>query len=261
MGKHSKPNKPSRVGKISTVGILTVGTTLSIPSVASADPPGGWGAIIECESGGDPTIENPSPNSTASGLFQFTNETWRSVGGVGRAKDASVAEQYRRAELLYQRRGTQPWNASRSCWSGRTVADTSQPSAPSPPPPPETDSNSTSTSERTPTAIEIVDTRNEDGTGSYTCVESKLYFEACDAHNLGEVVNYPAYKGKHRVSVSTEVEVKAEAKTYTVVSGDTLQEIAASNGTKWQIIYKHNKSNLISGDADLIYPGEVLELG
>lgn len=66
---------------------------------------GGWEALKQCESGGDYTQRGPN----FSGAHQFTDETWRSVGGTGRAADASPAEQDARAQTLYERRGAQPW--------------------------------------------------------------------------------------------------------------------------------------------------------
>jgi phage-related protein len=48
--------------------------------------------IIQHESGGNPTAQNPT--STASGLFQIIDGTWRAYGGTTpHAKDASTAEQ------------------------------------------------------------------------------------------------------------------------------------------------------------------------
>lgn len=48
--------------------------------------------IIARESGGNPTAQNPT--STASGLYQFINGTWKAYGGsTPTAKQASVAEQ------------------------------------------------------------------------------------------------------------------------------------------------------------------------
>lgn len=49
--------------------------------------------------------------------------------------------------------------------------------------------------------------------------------------------------------------------TYTIVRGDTLWDIASivyGSGWKYQIIWDANKSNLRSGDPNLIYPGERL---
>jgi LysM repeat protein len=122
-GRHRAPSTTGQTcAKVAAAGVVAA-LPAAVAPAAHAGPAGGWGPIIQCESGGNPTIENPSPRSTASGLFQFTDPTWRSVGGIGRAKDASVEEQHRRAEMLYTQRGTQPWNASKPCWAGKTVAE------------------------------------------------------------------------------------------------------------------------------------------
>jgi len=50
-------------------------------------------------------------------------------------------------------------------------------------------------------------------------------------------------------------------KTYIVVVGDTLPNIAAKaygNSQKWTVIWNANQQQIKSGDPDLIYPGEVL---
>jgi hypothetical protein len=63
-------------------------------------------AIAACESGG-----NPSTNTGNGfyGKFQFTIETWRSVGGDGNPAAATEAEQNKRAAMLYAREGASPW--------------------------------------------------------------------------------------------------------------------------------------------------------
>lgn len=71
--------------------------------------------IVQCESGGNPRAQNPT--SSASGLFQFIDGTWANFGGYAHAKDAPVSVQIAKAEQVYAARGTQPWNASRSCWA------------------------------------------------------------------------------------------------------------------------------------------------
>jgi hypothetical protein len=43
------------------------------------------------------------------GLYQFSMDTWRGVGGRGRPSDASAAEQTYRAKLLYAQQGRSPW--------------------------------------------------------------------------------------------------------------------------------------------------------
>ena len=71
-------------------------------STASA----GLQAIAACESGG-----NPSTNTGNGfyGKYQFTMETWHSVGGSGNPAAASEAEQDRRAAMLYGQAGASPW--------------------------------------------------------------------------------------------------------------------------------------------------------
>jgi len=78
------------------------------PAVSYTGECGGWGElvaqhfgdqaakacqVIGCETGYtyDPTIENPSPDSTASGLLQFLDSTWV------KARAMVGAEQYARA--------------------------------------------------------------------------------------------------------------------------------------------------------------------
>ena len=58
-------------------------------------------SIMVAESGGNPTIE--SPTSTASGLFQFIDDTWERVTGKkGPASNYSAEEQCRAAIKLFE---------------------------------------------------------------------------------------------------------------------------------------------------------------
>jgi len=63
-------------------------------------------AIAACESGGNPATDT---GNGFYGKFQFTLQTWASVGGSGNPADASEAEQNQRAALLYAREGASPW--------------------------------------------------------------------------------------------------------------------------------------------------------
>ena len=65
-----------------------------------------WGALANCESGGNPKAVNPAGYY---GLYQFDTGTWRSVGGSGLPTSASAGEQTYRAKLLYKQRGRSPW--------------------------------------------------------------------------------------------------------------------------------------------------------
>ncbi|WP_411842625.1 LysM peptidoglycan-binding domain-containing protein [Salinicoccus sp. HZC-1] len=66
-----------------------------------------WGALAQCESGGNAGVV--SSNGLYHGLYQFDVQTWKSVGGSGLPSQASAAEQTKRAQILYQDRGSQPW--------------------------------------------------------------------------------------------------------------------------------------------------------
>jgi hypothetical protein len=63
--------------------------------------------IAQCESGGDPRAV--SPDGKYRGKYQFTRETWRSVGGSGDPAKKSEYQQDKRALKLYKREGTAPW--------------------------------------------------------------------------------------------------------------------------------------------------------
>jgi len=66
-----------------------------------------WGALAACESGGNPGVV--SSNGLYHGLYQFSVQTWRAVGGSGVPSQASAAEQTNRAKILYQRSGRGQW--------------------------------------------------------------------------------------------------------------------------------------------------------
>ncbi|WP_414053183.1 transglycosylase family protein [Macrococcus equi] len=65
-----------------------------------------WAALARCESGGNPSINT---GNGYYGMYQFDLQTWRGVGGYGYPHQASAAEQTKRAQILYNMRGAQPW--------------------------------------------------------------------------------------------------------------------------------------------------------
>ncbi len=64
-------------------------------------------SIAQCESGGDPSAVGGS--GLYRGKYQFTYETWASVGGSGDPAAASEREQDERAARLLAQSGTSPW--------------------------------------------------------------------------------------------------------------------------------------------------------
>jgi hypothetical protein len=63
--------------------------------------------IAECESHGNP--RSIGGGGAYRGMFQFSQDTWNSVGGHGDPAQASVAEQVRRAAILLARSGPGQW--------------------------------------------------------------------------------------------------------------------------------------------------------
>ena len=66
-----------------------------------------WGALAQCESGGNPRAVSGS--GTYRGLYQFSFSTWHGVGGSGDPIDASSSEQTYRAQVLYRSSGRGAW--------------------------------------------------------------------------------------------------------------------------------------------------------
>jgi hypothetical protein len=76
------------------------------PASGSVSTPGYLQAIANCESGGNPATNT---GNGFYGKYQFTQQTWASVGGTGNPAAAPEAEQDRRAAMLYAQAGSSPW--------------------------------------------------------------------------------------------------------------------------------------------------------
>ncbi len=91
-------------------GMNVAARQASVVKVTTVAPSAGVGGIFERirqrESGGNYAINT---GNGYYGAYQFDLATWRSVGGTGLPSLASPAEQDMRAQLLYARRGCQPW--------------------------------------------------------------------------------------------------------------------------------------------------------
>jgi transglycosylase-like protein/putative peptidoglycan binding protein len=93
---------PSQAGAASGAGAARQGAVQQ-----GGATPSGLQGIAQCESGGNPHAVGGG--GQYRGKYQFSRETWRSVGGSGDPAAASEAEQDRRAATLYQRSGTSSW--------------------------------------------------------------------------------------------------------------------------------------------------------
>lgn len=93
----------TQVELVGTRKVTVASTSASIPSSGGLN----WAALARCESGGNPRAVNPNGHY---GLYQFGLQTWAGVGGSGNPINASVAEQTRRAQMLYSRSGAGQWS-------------------------------------------------------------------------------------------------------------------------------------------------------
>lgn len=69
-------------------------------------------SVVRCETGGTFNPAIVSKSGKYHGLYQFDAQTYASVGGNWPASKDSVEEQTKRAWMLYQRRGWQPWSCA-----------------------------------------------------------------------------------------------------------------------------------------------------
>jgi hypothetical protein len=90
-----------------SIGVLKRMTS-TVPAAGGAASPQ-LEAIAACESGGDPTAVGGG--GLYRGKYQFTYETWASVGGSGDPAAAPEAEQDARAAALLARDGAGHWPA------------------------------------------------------------------------------------------------------------------------------------------------------
>lgn len=85
----------------------TVRSSAPAPQTAAING-GVWDRLAQCESGGNWSIN--TGNGYHGGL-QFSQSSWRAVGGSGSASQASKSEQIARAEMLKARQGWGAWPA------------------------------------------------------------------------------------------------------------------------------------------------------
>ncbi|MGI9027399.1 MAG: transglycosylase family protein [Candidatus Saccharimonadales bacterium] len=78
------------------------------PAPTGSTNAGVWDRLAQCESGGNWSINT---GNGYSGGLQFSQSSWRGVGGSGLASQASKEEQIARAQMLQSRQGWGAWPA------------------------------------------------------------------------------------------------------------------------------------------------------
>jgi nucleoid-associated protein YgaU len=213
--------------------VITTGTFALIPlalstgtaEAAEAVPSVDWGPITHCESGGNPRATNSS--STASGLFQFLDSSWKAYGGgkySARAKDATVAQQFEIADTAFRTSGLRPWKASQHCWGGKV--NTKAPS-------------------------KIPGTKSIPVKNSVP-VKKSIPAPRTPAQNLLPKTNLDPADRVIPVSDNGGGEV------YTVKAGDSLAKIAAGRQITWQAVWEANKDRVAK--PNLLHPGDQLRM-
>lgn len=228
-GKHRAPTTTGRnIARVATAGAVAAAPMGVFVTSASAAEGFDRDAIIACESGGDARAQNSS--STASGLYQFINGTWKAYGGsTARAKDASVAEQHRVAARLFAAEGYSPWNASKSCWSGKIGSGES---------------------------VKITGGSEAKAVAKSKPVTKQQRVAQKQVAPKQQVA--PKRVAPKQVAKRAEVQSKGVV-THKVQSGETLSEITLerTGSSDWSKMYAENRG-VIGGNPHLIVPGQRL---
>jgi resuscitation-promoting factor RpfA len=257
-GRHRKPSSPGPA-----TAIITTGTFAIVPFMLSAGtaqaaemaPSAGLDQIAKCESGGNPAAQNSG--STASGLYQFLDSSWKAYGGAKygpRAKDASAAQQTEIAHAAVARSGLTPWAASQHCWGGKVSTASISASGPAASKPTAPKPVIRQAVAKAPAAPQPVIRPVSDPGASAPVIRPAV-------ETVNAVVPQQAAPaaGRHALPEQrTSPEAFNAADTYKVRPGDSLSRIAKSHGTSWQSLWEANRESVRSPHS--LHPGEELKL-
>lgn len=272
MAKHKRQSKSAKKFKAAAVVATTVPLlVVNGASPAVAQPASAWDTVIECESGGQ-NIENAGP-STASGYFQIVDSTWIGAGGgefAPRAIDATFEQQAIVAQRIAERRGSlADWNASSSCWNG--AIDSSVPDGPatSTAPAPVEEPAAAPVEEPAPAedppVVEQAAAAPVAPVGNtYTVVAGDSLVRIGESLGIDwrEIATLNGIAEPYIIDVNQILNLPVTQEQYTVVSGDTLSEIAIEKlgMSEWQSLFELNRP-VIGDDPDKIYPNQVFFVG
>jgi LysM repeat protein len=236
MPKHVLRSKSFTRRAVATAAIA--GAAIAIPvamaGTASADSVN-WTAIANCESSGNWAAD--TGNGFYGGL-QFTQSTWDAYGGdqyAASANLASEADQITVAEAVLAGQGIGAWPVCGAyAGSGTTYTGTNT-----------SGSSSSDTSSSSSSSSSSSDTSSSSSSDNSTSSSSSNTSSSDTSSS----------------TPSSSPSTSSKSGTYTVQSGDTLSGIAAKEGiSDWHTLYNNNEST-IGSNANLIYPGQVLNLG
>lgn len=222
----SNPSRgPVRIAVLSGVVGAAVAVPMATATGAQAASVGNWDKVAQCESSGN--WQANTGNGHYGGL-QFSNSSWDAAGGTKyapRADQASKGQQIATAERLLKMQGPGAWQCA---GAGNLTAG-----GPSP------------------------DVQAGGGSQQQGQPQDRGQDRADRSADRGQPESAPQSQPK---STSQPKPHKNGHGNYTVRHGDTLASIATAHNEKWQQIYQDNKS-VIGKDADLILPGQKLQVG
>lgn len=242
-GRHRKPSNPGPA-----TAIITTGTFALVPFVLSTGtaqatemaPAAGLDSIAKCESGGNPSAQNAG--STASGLYQFLDSSWKAYGGSKygpRAKDATPAQQTEIAHAAVARSGLTPWKASQHCWGGQVT---------------------TANAMATPAVAKQVARPAVTRPAVARPVVKPVGANPALANPVSAAAPRHATPAARHALPEQRIspEARGNGDTYKVRPGDNLSRIAKSYGTDWQSLWEANKASVRSPHH--LHPGDELKL-
>jgi hypothetical protein len=98
---------PAPPGNAAVIVVLTE-PSAPLPNLPEGGPSEeAWAAVRQCESGGN--YRALSRSGRYRGAYQFDQQTWEAMGGLGDPAGALPMEQDARAKLLYIQRGVRAW--------------------------------------------------------------------------------------------------------------------------------------------------------
>ena len=215
------------VGGLAFAGIAATGVGLAA-APANAASGSTWDALAQCESGGNWAIN--TGNGYYGGL-QFNLGTWQANGGAGNPASASRSAQIAVAERVLASQGWGAWPAcSAKLGLSGTAGAAPQAAAPAAPAP-------------APQAA----------APQQAAPQQSAPAAATPAPSTTQAAPKPAVPSK-------PAPVKTSGKTYTIVSGETLDSIATKLHIDggWNKLWAANTSSI--DDANLVYAGQVLQL-
>ncbi|MEU9801705.1 transglycosylase family protein [Streptomyces sp. NPDC051000] len=232
-GKHRRASKAARIVTLAGVAGVAVAAPLMAAGSASAATASEWDKVASCESGGNWSIN--TGNGYYGGL-QFSSGTWAAYGGkayASQANQASKSQQIAIAEKVLKGQGKGAWPScgvglSNSSYSGGGSAETPKPKKQQAAP-------------KKQQAAPKTETKRSEGSTTTRSERSTAT---------------PAPQKAPKTTAAPKI----GNDSYEVKAGDTLGTIADANGVKggWQKLHELNKD--IVPDADLIYPGQKLNL-